>query len=198
RLILHEVRNDTSGVFDTGEFVSRIGIPILNLASIENDGFLQVRPGDQILAEFIDNTTLQRIIASRSQPADTNIFILAGSKPFDFFVAPNPYNTRKGHNRFTLAAVANSGDMIVQHVEIYNLAGEKVRSISGEVLRFGGQTQIKRRQPAFAENWWDFRTDDGSQAAAGTYWAKFYVRLTDPDTGRTQDVTSLRKFVFIR
>jgi hypothetical protein len=197
-VILYEVSNGTSGAFDTGEFVSRNGIPILNLASIENDGLLQVRPGDQILAEFIDNTTLQSIISSRSQPPDTNIFILAGSKPFDFFVAPNPYNTKKGHNRFTLAAIANSGDMIVQNVEIYNLAGEKVRSISGDALRFGGQTVISRRQPAFAENWWDFRTDDGAIAAAGTYWAKFYARLTDSTTGRTQDVTSLRKFVFIR
>jgi hypothetical protein len=199
-LTLYEIFNDTARVYTTGEFRSRIGIPILNVTGVDNDGRLHVFPGDQIRAEYVDldNTKLQRTVQVRPQPQDTTIFILAGNKAFEFFVAPNPFSTRRGHDRLRLAAVANSGDMTLQRIEIYNLAGERIRTIPGDGLRFSGQAVITRRQPAFAENWWDFRTDNGALAAAGTYWAKFYALLTDQVSGRTQAVTTLRKFVIIR
>jgi hypothetical protein len=197
KITLYEVANRTTGTFNTGEFLSRVGIPIFTVTSGNDDGKLQVVPGDQILAEYVDNTTLQVTVQVRPQPQDTTIFILAGNRAFDFFVAPNPYNAKLHEGKlFRLAAIANSGDMSVDRIEIYNLAGMRIRTIPGNTLRFSGQQIIARRQPAFADRWWDFRTDDGALAAAGTYWAKFYATLTDQDG--TRAVTSLRKFIIIQ
>ncbi|MDZ7292748.1 MAG: hypothetical protein ONB44_17165 [candidate division KSB1 bacterium] len=197
---LYEMPNPTAPlVFDTGEFRSRIGIPLVTSSSLDNDGKLLVTGGDQVRADYIDidDSKSQDTVRVRPRPIVPDVLQLAGNKAFDFYVAPNPFHAKR-HNSFRLAAVARTVDIQVQRLEIYNLAGERVRSIPDQDLPL--TTQIPRGQQALSKEdgfWWDFRTQDGSTAAAGTYWAKFYVRVTDPD-GRSYETTALRKFVIVR
>ena len=201
-LTLYEVANTTNGAFDTGEFRSRFGLPIVSSTSLDNDGKLQVSGGDQVRVEFLDldNTKLQVAVQVRPDVDVPSLRILAGNKAFDFFVAPNPYNARQHANDgLRLGVVANTGDILIRKIEVYNLAGERVRSLEGAEMPF--QNLIARGGAAATSKgnfWWNLRSDAGALATSGTYWAKIYLRFTDSTTGRSQETTVLRKFVLVQ
>jgi len=201
-LTLYEVANATTKVFDTGEFRSRVGIPIIKGASIDNDGKLQVSGGDQVRAEFLDldDTKLQEVVQVRPTLEEPNLFALVGSKAFDFFVAPNPYNAKQhATDGLRLGVVANTGDVLIERIEIYNIAGERIRMLEGADLPF--RSLISRGRAAATQKgnfWWNFRTDAGAAVTSGTYWAKIYLRFTDSGTGTTQVATAMRKFVIVQ
>jgi len=203
-LTLYEVINPVTRVFDTGEFRGRFGIPIERTASLDGDGKLQVNGGDQVRVEFrdLDDTVLQALVQVRAAIDVAQLRTLAGNRAFDFFVAPNPYNARLHANTndgLRLGVVANNGDVFIKRIEIYNLAGERVRSLEGANLPF--QTGIGRGQVAATQrgsNWWNLRNDSGAAVASGTYWAKVYLRYTDAASGATQETTAMRKFVIVQ
>jgi hypothetical protein len=199
RLTLYELANNT------GEFRSRFGIPLVRSAGgLVNDGKLQVSGGEQVRIEFVDfdNSILQQTIRVRAIIDEDRLRPLAGNRAFDFFVAPNPYNARQHTNAndgLRFAAVANNGDILIRRIEIYNLAGERVRSLEGAELPF--QTAIGRGEVAATQKgsyWWNLRNDDGATVASGTYWAKVYLRYTDAASGATQETTAMRKFVIVQ
>ena len=200
RLTLYELANNT------GEFRSRVGIPLVKSAGgLVGDGKLQVSGGEQVRIEFLDfdNSLLQQTIRVRAIPdPDGSIRTLAGNRAFDFFVAPNPYNAKLHNNAndgLRFGAVANNGDVLIRRIEIYNLAGERVRSLEGANLPL--QSVIARGQVATTQRgsrWWDLRNDGGAEVASGTYWAKVYLRYTDAASGATQETTAMRKFVIVQ
>lgn len=203
-LTLYEVANAATQLFDTGEFRSRVGIPIVRSASLDGDGKLQVNGGDQVRVEFrdLDDTVLQVLVQVRAALDEPKLRTLAGNRAFDFFVAPNPYNAKQHANvndGLRFGAVANNGDVLINRIEIYNLAGERVRSLEGANLPF--QTVISRGQVAATQrggNWWNLRNEAGDMVASGTYWAKVYLRYTDAASGATQETTAMRKFVIVQ
>jgi hypothetical protein len=201
-LMLYEVLNNVSQVYDTGEFRSLVGIPLATgSGGLNNDGRLRVNGGEQVRVTFtdLDNVVTQASVQVRSVTGDSSVRVLALNKSFDFIVAPNPYNARQHANDgLRLAAVANTGDVVVNRIEIYNLAGERVRLLDGAEIPF--QRTISRGGIAISSRgnyWWNLRTDSGAQVASGTYWAKIYLRFTDSTTLRTQETTALRKFFIV-
>lgn len=198
-LTLYEVPNGT------GEFRSRFGIPFVKSAGgLVNDGKLQVSGGEQVRIEFVDldGSILQQVIRVRTIIDEPRLRTLAGNKAFEFLIAPNPYNARQHANvndGLRLGVVANNGDVLIHRIEIYNLAGERVRSLEGGEVPF--QKLIGRGEVAATQKgsyWWNLRTDAGAAAASGTYWAKIYLRYTDGATGAAQETTALRKFVIVQ
>jgi hypothetical protein len=200
---LYEAFNSATNAFDTGEFRSRVGVPIVTTGGgIDNDGQLLVSGGDQVRVEFLDldNSKVQVVVQVRQVVDVPALRILAGNKAFDFFVAPNPYNARQHANDgLRLGVVANTGDVLIRKIEIYNLAGERVRSLEGaeiplqNLITRGGAAATPR-----ATFWWNLRSDAGALASSGTYWAKIYLRFTDSTTQRVQETTTLRKFVIVQ
>jgi hypothetical protein len=202
-LTLYEVANPTTRIFDTGEFRGRTGIPIVKSAGgLVNDGKLQVSGGDQVRVEFIDldGAILQESVQVRPALDEPNLLLLAGNKAFDFFVAPNPYRAdQHAGDGLRLGVVANTGDVLIERIEIYNIAGERIRILEGSDVPL--QSLITRGRAAATPRgnfWWNLRTDAGAGVASGTYWAKIYLRFTDSGTGTTQAVTSMRKFVVVQ
>jgi hypothetical protein len=199
-LKLYEVPNPNNNtIYDTGEFLSRHGILLTKNSSRDGDDSLQVNGGDQVRVDYIDfdGSKAQDFVFVSLDTIPGLFNLLAVNKAFDFFVAPNPFHAKR-HNSFRIAVVARTVNMDVQRLEIYNFAGERVRSMSSQELPFSSQIQ-RNNQALSRENglWWDFKTDDGSSVAPGTYWARLEVLVTDP-TGRTQKTTALRKFVIVR
>jgi hypothetical protein len=198
-LILREIANG-SGVFDTGNFRNLRGIPIVKEGALTNNGRIAARGGDFITARYTDphaGDSIEDDVAVRIQP-DTTITILDG-EAFNVIIAPNPYRARAQQNRqLNLRAEVQSGQMTIRQIEIYNLAGEKIRTIAGERIRFeGNTTTISSTQRAVdASAWWDLRDDSNASIASGTYIAKFIVRLSDGN--RVEEVSMLRKFVVIQ
>jgi len=200
-LRLYEVFNSAAQAYDTGEFKGRTAIPLIKAASIDGDGKLQVNGGDQVRVQFedLDGSKLQVFVQVRPDLTTPQLFTLAQNKAFDFFVAPNPYHAQRNKDDgLRLGVVANTGTVSINKIEIYNLAGERIRTIDGANIPFRNGVLVGE---ALATDkgrlWWDMRTDTGSAVASGTYWAKFYVRFTEAATNRAQETTTLRKFVIV-
>jgi hypothetical protein len=196
-LALIEVANGT------GEFRSRSGIPIVARGgAADNDGKLQVQGGDQVRVEYVDldDSKLQAIVQVRSFVVDdSTLRFLAGNRAFDIFVAPNPFNIRlHANDGLRLAVVANTGDVSIQRIEIFNLAGERVRSLEGANVMLQSILRGSASATPKGNYWWDLRNDSGVAAASGTYWAKIFLRFTDATSGATQATTALRKFVIVQ
>ena len=83
---------------------------------------------------------------------------------------------------------------IVDKIEIYNLAGYKVRTISGNQLQFNPIQPIPQDAFSYSENWWDFRNDNGEQVSSGTYWIKMYGSINNS----SQQLSAVRKLILIR
>ncbi|MCI0512413.1 hypothetical protein L0128_04295 [candidate division KSB1 bacterium] len=184
---------DTLGVFNTGIFLTTRGLVLSKAgAATPGDGRIQTLPNHRVGASYQDNS--KAVVASiiiRSQP-DSNIKPYAGS--YDFTVAPNPFYVGQ-HTRLRLRAVSGIGDLRLRKIEIFNLAGEKVRVIDGQSIF---TTLLLEDQIGFADNWWDLMNSDGQPVSSGTYWFKFSASLVNQSEGSLQTISVLRKFVLIR
>lgn len=188
---------DKSGVYNTGEFVSDKGIFIINSSNgIENDGQLQALPGHLITVEYDDNIKQTKSLQIPGG-GGTSVTIYLGGAPYVAEVAPNPFYESK-YDNFRLRVASATGTLTVRKVEIFNIAGEKVREISGSMLRFNVTSPIPKEKYGIADHWWDFRSDSGHQVASGTYFVKVHADLFHEDTNDFERVTYIRKFVLIR
>lgn len=193
---LYEVA-DKSGIYNTGEFASRNGILVVNSENgIKNDGKLQALPGHLITVEYDDNTKQTKSLQI-PEDAGTFVTINLGGAPYVAEVAPNPFYESK-YNNFKLRVASATGTMTVRKLEIFNIAGEKVREIDGNMLRFNVSTPIPKEKYGIADHWWDLRSDSGHQVASGTYFVKLHADLFHEDTNDFEQVTYIRKFVVIR
>lgn len=190
--------NGNDNDFSTGEFVTAVGMPVVRSAtSVDNDGRLQALPGHQIGARYkdLDNTTLEAALPLFSEP-DTTV-LPPSNLAFDFLIAPNPYRLGRDQ-RLGLRALAYSGAVELRLIEIYNVAGDRVRAIDASEVRFDRGAVVPRGAYATSRNWWNLRTNDGELVASGTYWAKISVRFTSEAEGKTTEVSMLRKFIILQ
>ena len=195
-ITLFEVANGNT--FNTGTFLSRRGLHIFRGGVISGDGRLTVNGGEDITARYEDpdspgEAPLDRTV--RIITPEDSVFI-ALSEAFDFTIAPNPYRSDR-HQQLNLRAQVRNGSMALRQVEIYNLSGDRVRTILGSEIRLGTSGVITSSQGrVYAQGWWNLQGDDGAPVAAGTYFAKFYAQLMDQ--GRDEQVTTLRKMVIVQ
>ena len=195
-LQLYEVKND-DGIENTGEFLSKCGILLdddKNWAT--DDRVLFARPGDVIRVVYTDNYTVVKSVQLPEQkPVDDNFDDIA----YKLQVAPNPFYENKNEN-FRLRLFSTLGNLTLEKLEIYNLAGQLVRKIEGDEIFFSnasGRTIVKNRY-GIIENWWDLQNDSGEKTSSGTYWVKFTGKLENENTGSASQVSAFTKFVMIR
>ncbi len=194
-LTLYEVANQ-SGAFDTGEFRNLTGIRVeQNNNGIQNDGKIQSLPGQFITASYVDDFDLNQAVPVPDSGG--NVFISLGGAPYVVEVAPNPFYERK-YDTFRLRVASATGSLAVSKIEVFNIAGEKVREIPGESLDFSTGLPVPNKVYGLVENWWDLRNDNGNQVASGTYWVKVHADLTSEETGDLERVVFIRKFALIR
>jgi hypothetical protein len=200
KVTMLEVQNETDNDFTTGKFFSAFGVPVVRGGtSVPDDGKLQSLPGNDVGARFIDfdNRIVQDALTLFPDPADTipNPRNLA----YEFEFGPNPYRVRAESNQlFRIRGIAFTGDIELLKIEIYNLAGDRVRTLQANEVGLERGVFIRRGPPSESRsNWWNLRTESGEQVASGTYWAKIYVRLTT-ENAQTTNSSILRKFVIIQ
>lgn len=193
-----ETKNANDNNFTTGDFFSPAGVPIVRGGtSVASDGRLQAVGGNEIGARFIDfdNSILQDALRLFPDPADTipNPRNLA----YEFQFGPNPYRVGRSQN-FRVRGIAFTGSIELLKIEIYNLAGDRVRTLqANEVGLDRGGFVPRGASSSSRANWWDLRTESGESIASGTYFAKFHVRLTT-ENAQTTNSSILRKFVIIQ
>lgn len=192
-LTLVELLNDSAGTYDTGEFVTPQGI-YLTSGSTSGLFVLQTLAGNRVDAKYSDNYTAKpTAIAS----------ILIGGEPiptafsglYDFVIAPNPFRADQ-HTLLRLRAFTNIGDLRLDKVEIFNIAGEKVREIEGTDIFDAPIPELQFRETLNV--WWDFENDSGDPIASGTYWIKFSANLDNTENGGSQSISVLKKFLLLR
>jgi hypothetical protein len=192
-LPLFEIRNQL-GAFSSGEFLTTAGLRLVqNAAGIPGDLRLQTLPGNQIAVRYRDNFSPDPVesFVVKMQP-DTLIFPFSGL--YDFSIAPNPYYGDK-HTRLRLRVICSISAMQLTRIEIFNIAGEKLREISGDAVF---SNALAEDQVVFAEDWWDLVNDNGNPVSSGTYWVKFSANLLEGNNGTSQSVSVIRKLLIIR
>lgn len=202
-IMLLEVQAQGSGNFSTGEFRSIAGIPIRNRAvGVRNDGHLQTRPNNEIFVRYRDpdpfspHGALQRTFFMEADSNGGGIDI-SGTGAFDFFFAPNPYRS-DSNTDFRLRMEAYTGSIRLEDVEIFNLAGERIRSINPTTLNMDRGIAIGPLSRSTSRgNWWDLRTEEGSTVSSGTYWARFTVFFDDRQ-GESGMRSLVKKFILVR
>lgn len=195
RLLEEQNAGDTN--FSTGNFFSEVGVPVLRGGTaITNDGNIQALGGNDIGARFVDLDNSVRSDFVTLFP-DTLLRDNPRNLAYDFDFAPNPYRVGRSQ-RFRMRATAFTGTIELLKVEIYNLAGDRVRTLEGNAVGLSrGNIVLKGSESFSGPNWWDLRAESGEQASSGTYWAKVHVRLT-MENAQTTNSSVLRKFVIIQ
>lgn len=195
RVLLKEIVG-TDGLYNTGNFASEVGIPVVSSNNgIVDDGRLQALAGHTITAEYIDNTTHRAEVKVKDGAAGVTIYL--GGEVYIAEVAPNPYYESEGLP-LKIRVASSTGDLKVRLLEVFTLAGEKVTEIPGESLSFNVGPTVEKDQYGVAENWWNLTNNSGQPVASGTYFVKVHAELHDNDSGSFQNVTYLRKFVIVR
>ena len=197
-IVLREVPT-AGGRYNSGEFVTPTGILVnRNNNGARGNGQIETLPGHNITAEYIDNLPLTKsVLVPTEGDTSGNIYIYFGRDPYIVEIGPNPYH-RNRHNQFRLRVASSTGSLVVRSIEIYNLAGEKVREIPGNSLTFATGVPIPQDKYGVVENWWNMQNDSGQDVASGTYWAKVYADLINDSTGIVEQVAFYRKFVIVR
>ncbi len=187
------------GKWDSNEFYVQSGLPVV-LANngLRNDGKLQSLRGHRITVEYADNVTLIQTVLIPSDPdIPGTVTIDFGGEPFIVEIAPNPFYEQK-HSWLKMRVAAAFGSINVSYMEIFNLAGEKVRHIDESELAFDQTFPVPKDIYAKADNWWDLRNDNGDPVASGTYFLKVHAVISNDDTNTRESKAFIRKFVVVR
>lgn len=202
-LLLYELPSG-AGRWDTGEFLSDGLVIARDNNGRKNNGEIEAMPGHNITAEYIDNVSLAQTVFVPDKDDTTNgggnVIIYFGRDPFVVEVAPNPYYQGGGRN-LSLRVASSTGALRVLRIEVFTLAGERVRLIDGDQLifkDFGAGFSVPKDKYGYVENWWDLRNASGQYISSGTYWVKVHAELTNDETGRVEQVAFHKKFVIIR
>jgi len=191
-------RPDSNDQYYSGNFRSADGLQLLqNPNGVVNDNVIQVMPSNRIAARYEDNVTLQDylfVLRTGVTPPDS-VFILP-RKPLDFDVAPNPFYIGRNPT-MRLRASSAIGNLIVERVEVYNLSGQKVKTISGAQLRFDLALPIPQNTYAYCENFWDLKNDADDYVSSGVYWIKMYGAVST-NGGSAETLTAIKKVIIFR
>ncbi|MBN2089154.1 hypothetical protein JW964_06060, partial [candidate division KSB1 bacterium] len=184
---------DSLGIYSSGEFFSAPGIRLIRGATgFPTDGRIQTLPGNQIGARYDDNFTPDPVVTLliRQIPDTVNIEI---SGLYEFLVAPNPFYKER-HDHLKLRATSAIGSLKLKKIEIFNIAGEKVREIAGETIF---PAPLAENQPGYMDAWWDMANESGQSVSSGTYWIKFSADVTSTSDQKTQSINVLKKILII-
>jgi len=194
---LLEEQNAGDANFSTGNFFSEVGVPVLKSGTaVPNDGNIQALGGNDIGARFVDLDNSVRLASVTLFP-DTLLRDNPRNLAYDFDFGPNPYRVGRSQG-FRMRATAFTGTIVLLKVEIYNLAGDRVRTLEGNAVGLSrGNIVLKGSESFSGPNWWDLRAESGEQVSSGTYWAKVHVQLT-MENAQTTNSSVLRKFVIIQ
>mgnify|MGYP006277940373 FL=1 len=177
-------------------FASNSGIQLIDeLNYTENDGMLYSRGGDVIQVVYQDNFKKTPTIR-RVQIGDSIGVQIAEALVCD--VAPNPFRSSR-HLNFKLRVGSSLGDVVLEQVEVFNLAGERVLDMDGANIVFTdwGSNTVPINQYGILNNWWALVSDTGHPVSSGTYWVKVHARV-DKSDGTSEQLDALQKFVVIR
>ncbi len=181
--------------YRTGDFISPQGILLRRQPTgVDGDGILQTLPGHQIGARYQDNEDL--LVTLQVLPDSVTQTPVTGPGAFQFLFGPNPFSVSSGSD-FRLRVCAFTGDLELEKVEIYNLAGDRVRTLTANELRLDAGPSVAVGTCSVSNRWWDLRTQNGMLAASGTYWAKFIGTFRDA-SGRRSRISTLQKFVLVQ
>lgn len=187
-----EIANSQTSLFNTGEFMTPIGLEIISgLTPKDSSGAIDAVRGHKITVLFDDNDDL---VKNLEIPTDT-VFVLSGI--FDAQVAPNPYYESK-HNRLGLRVVSSSGEVTLERLEIFNFAGQRISEIEASNLAFDAAPPFPAGQYATCNNWWNLQTADGEPISSGTYFIKLSGSVRDIATATDRKVDKIVKFVVVR
>jgi hypothetical protein len=194
-ITLFEVDNGSG--FNTGTFRSQRGLHIFRGGVVSGDGRLTVNGGETITARYEDPDSPGELPLDKTvKIIDPDTEFRTLNDAFEFTIAPNPFRADR-HLQLNLRAQVRDGSMSLRQIEIYNLSGDRVRTLSGSEIRLGTSGTITSSQGAvISTGWWDMQGDDGALVASGTYFAKFYAQLMGQ--GRDEQVTMLRKMVIVQ
>jgi hypothetical protein len=192
---LYELQSQT-GIYNSGEFRNENGLRIeLNSNGIFNDGKIQSLPGQVVTASYTDDFDLNQAVTIPDSGG--TVVINLGGEPYVVEVAPNPFYEKK-YDNFRLRIASASGSLTVRLIEIYNLAGELVRTLDASAVDFSTGLPIPNNVYGIAEHWWNLRNESGSDVASGTYWVKVHADLANEDTSVLERVVFIRKFALVR
>ena len=195
---LFELEGPESNQWDTGEFISVDGVRIEKSNNgFKDDGAIQTLPGHRVTAEYEDNVILTKSVLLPDSGSTSDTYIYLGGAPVTVDVAPNPFYANE-YDNFRLRVASATGTLSVRKLEVFNLAGELVRSIDRSQLNFDTGLDVPKERYGIAEHWWDLRNNNGSMVTSGTYWVKIHADLNHADTNKFESVTFIRKFVLVR
>lgn len=195
KLVLVEVANG-AGQFNTGDFRTTKAIKLISTGSPPGDDTLYVQPGDLITASYTDSIANEQPIQAFARVTGDLVDILGSGEKFTIEIAPNPYRTGSA-GPIKLRAQVNTGQLTLQRAEIFNIAGERVKTIPAGQIIFGITSTISASEGAVvAMDWWNVQGDDNRPVASGTYFAKFHVTLSE--AGSVNQVTAIRKLVILQ
>ncbi len=197
---LYEV--SANGKWNTGEFINSTPIRVNRSNNgVRGNGEIETLPGHSITAEYLDNLPLVTSVLVPSESDTGNgggdVYIYFGRDPYVIEIGPNPFH-RDRHDRFRMRVASSTGSLIVRFIEIFNLAGEKVRELDGNSLNFSTGVPVPKEKYGIVENWWDMNNSNGQPVSSGTYWAKVHANLISAETGAVEQVAFYRKFVIVR
>jgi len=185
---------DSSGGYQSGEFLSIDGLPLeLNTTQVNNDGMIQTVAGSEIGINYDDSINQLPILQVRQASSLPDTLWNLGGGPLHFDVAPNPFYGDR-HSILRIRASSSIGDLMIPRIEIYNLAGQKIREIDGSQLRFYNSYPIPLNQFSLADNWWDMKDQFGAAVSSGTYFVKMFGRIVGAD----QELSTIKKIVIVR
>ncbi|HOC88120.1 MAG TPA: hypothetical protein PKI90_01140 [bacterium] len=197
-VLLTEVASTATGRYNTGEFVTQVGLIVnRNNNGIRGNGQIETQPGHTVAAEYIDNLNLTKYVlipVESDTSARDSIYIFYGRRPDGVEIGPNPYSPRRDR-KFRMRVGFSTDSLAVTSIEIFNLAGEKVRTLlAGRDINFITENNVSLNS---SDMWWNMRNESGQEVASGTYWAKVNAELRAA-TPLSRQVTFIRKFVILR
>ncbi len=194
--MLIEMAN-SSGVFNTGEFISTHVIPvILRTTSTVGDTVLQTTGGSQIEIEYDDSFSQNTVVYVRSvvDVSDSLSRFNQNAGSIDFDMAPNPFYGDR-HETANLRAVSSIGALQIMKIEVFCLTGEKVSEIDGSQLDFYYNIHPSpKNEYSYTNNWWDLKNLNGDPVSSGTYFVKVSGKILETNV----NVSKIKKIVVIR
>ena len=195
-VVLKEIAGN-DGSFNTGEFLSEIGVTVvLSNNGIHDDHQLQALGGHTITAEYTDNVTKTATVLVKDSDGGGSVIYLGG-EVYIAEVAPNPFYESE-YDNFRMRVASATGDLRVRKLEVFNLAGELVREIDGSSLSFNVGPTVPKDNYGITEHWWDLKNENGQQVSSGTYFVKVHADLLESNSSNFESVATIRKFVVVR
>jgi len=178
--------------------VTQVGLIVnRNNNGIRGNGQIETQPGHTVAAEYIDNLNLTKYVlipVESDTSARDSIYIFYGRRPDGVEIGPNPYSPRRDR-KFRMRVGFSTDSLAVTSIEIFNLAGEKVRTLlAGRDINFITENNVSLNS---SDMWWNMRNESGQEVASGTYWAKVNAELRAASP-LSRQVTFIRKFVILR